>query len=460
MISHQSTARPPALDQVAGYPLLDALLGRRSRRFGRGMQVGGGPLSYASQYPPQPLTELEEALLVFAACGFTGFALADLDYAPGQGGNMLTGLLGRTIASPDAVDAVSLVVTNDEATYLIKRPQDFDPAEIPALVQLAKDNDFIELYRRMRVKTADDRAAPPVVPGFNFNINKWSLYAPGSTYFIFINAMTAAYINVLLEVFDPSMGLYAIDERNFFQPAGVGPFAKSRGGPLDDDLASGRIFTIQAIEMSLVESISIEQGMQHQNLALMAQALGLGGFPNYARHEYGWFEALGFRMGSMPGSRYVGASRILSFILALLGRDQPYPYPLGLERDGNILLKPYCPPYYPTMTDAVEAFVAFKFGPRGMRLDQKDTTAWKDPIAVTDRIPRVNDTAIAATIGYCEYIFNRYGRFPAYSAPFRTMLGYQATHVDVDFYDRFYIPDALTETQRRHQERWHAHDVP
>ena len=41
----------------------------------------------------------------------------------------------------------------------------------------------------------------------------------------------------------------------------------------------------------------------------------------------------------------------------------------------------------------------------------------------------------------------RYGRFPAYSAPFRTVLGYQATHVDVEFYDCFYRPEALTATQ-------------
>jgi len=43
----------------------------------------------------------------------------------------------------------------------------------------------------------------------------------------------------------------------------------------------------------------------------------------------------------------------------------------------------------------------------------------------------------------------------ASSAPFRTVLGHQATHVEVDFYDRFYHPDALSETQRQHTDRWH-----
>ena len=70
-------------------------------------------------------------------------------------------------------------------------------------------------------------------------------------------------------------------------------------------------------------------------------------------------------------------------------------------------------------------------------------------------IPGPSKQAIAATVAYCEYIYERYGRFPAYSAPFRTIMGYQATHVDEDFYDRFYRPEALSETQRSHQARWH-----
>jgi hypothetical protein len=438
---------------VAGYPLLDALRGRRSRRFGRGMSIGAGPLAYRSQYAPQPLTETEEATLAFAACGITGYDLADLDYGLGQGGSMLAGLVGRTVASPDAINAVSLVITNDDATYLLKRPQDFTPAEIPDLIRLVDQNDLLELYRRNRVKVLNRRAAPPVQPGYNFNINKWALYAQGGTYFLPINSMTAAYINVLLEAFDPEMGLFGLDERNFFQPAGIGRFAKSKGGALDNSLTGGRVFTVQGIEMTLVESISIEQGMLLQNIGLMTQAMGLGGFPNFARHEYAWFEALGFRMGSMPGSRYAGAPGFLSFILGLLGRDQPYPYPLGLERDREVLLRPYCPPYYPTMKAAVEAVVEYKFGPGGVyRSGEGD---WKDPSGVTSRITPPSDAAIDATIAYCEYLYKRYGRFPAYSAPFRTMLGYQVTHVDVDFYDRFYRPEALTATQREHQAQWH-----
>lgn len=453
-MEHQMT-RPTLGERLEQYPLLDALLDRRSRRFGPGMKIESGPFAYTSQHPPLPLDEDEIAALAFAACGVTGYALADLAYGQGDGGNMLAGLLGRTVASPDAMNCISVVVTNDEATYLLKRPQDFAPSEYPALVELARQGELTELYRRSRVKLADGRAAPPVIPGYNFNINKWSLYAPGGTYFVPIAETTAIYINAVLEAFTEEMGIFVLDERANFMPAGIGKFAKSKGGHLTDDPKKQRVATIQAIELSLAEAGAIEQGMVLQNLGLMTQALGLGGFPNFARHEWGWFEAVGFRMGKMPGSKYLGASPLITTILGWLGRDQQISYPVGLERGSQVLLKPYCPPYYKTMREAVLAYVDYKFGSQGIWRGGAAHSAWRDPAGATRQIPRVPDQAIEATIAYCEYIYQRYGRFPAYTSPFRTVLGYQATHVDVDFYDRFYRPDALSDTQRDHG-RWHG----
>ncbi|MEO5802380.1 MAG: hypothetical protein ABIR24_02535, partial [Verrucomicrobiota bacterium] len=60
------------------YSLLDAMRDRRSRRFGLGMKNEGGALAYQSRFSPKPLSEKEEAALAFAACGITGYALADL----------------------------------------------------------------------------------------------------------------------------------------------------------------------------------------------------------------------------------------------------------------------------------------------------------------------------------------------------------------------------------------------
>ena len=214
--------------------LFEALLNRRSRRFGLGMSIPAGPLQYTSARKPVPLTEEEEAALAFAASGITGYALADLSYDDGQGGSMLAGRLGRTIASADAVNTSAVIVTNDRATYLLKRPQDFPSAELPTLIKLAREGALLDLYRRSRIKLSDGRTAPPLDAQHNFSINQWSLYAPGTTYFLPVIETTALTINALLELFDPAMGVFVRDERAWFRPAGLGAFARIRGGHLHD----------------------------------------------------------------------------------------------------------------------------------------------------------------------------------------------------------------------------------
>jgi hypothetical protein len=262
--------------------------------------------------------------------------------------------------------------------------------------------------------------------------------------------MTLLYINALLEVFEPPMSVLILDERAQLRPAGLGRFTK-RADALG---GAGRLATIQAIETALVQGLAIEQGMMVQNLGLAAQALGLGGFPNFAVHESGWFEALGFRMGSLPASRYLDVGPLLRTGARVLRRDAPVAYPLGLERDGATL-RPYCPPAYPSMEAAVRAVVASKFGPDGAFRGGARVSGWRDPAAASARIAGPSERAVDAVIAYCEYVPVRYGRFPATVAPFRTMLGFQATHVDEGFYERYFAPEALSDTQRGHMRAWH-----
>jgi hypothetical protein len=428
--------------------LFEVLLHRRSRRLGLGMSIPAGPFQYTSPHAPVPLTEDEEAALAFAACGVTGYALADLSYGAGEGGSMLAGRLGRTVASPDAVNAVSVLVTNDRGAWLLKRPQDFAPAEFLELVSLAQKGALTDLYKRARIQLSANRTAPPVDPGHNFSINRWSLYAPGTTYFLPVIETTALTINALLELFGEDMGVFLRDERASFRAAGVGRFARSKGGHLHDEPRELRSATIQMMEMSLLESMATEHGMVLQNLALMTEALGLGGFPNFARHEYSWFKAAGFRMQSMPAIRYAGAPRFLATVARWLGKDPVLEYPVGLEQDNQVLLKPFCPPYYKSMEDAVRAFVQTKFGEDGAYRGGVQQSAWRDPVAFVAKVPAPSPEAVRATMAYCDYVLRRYGRFPSYTAPFRTVIGFQVCRVDVDFYDRFYEPEALPDSVR------------
>ena len=443
-------------DEWAGYPLLDALRDRRSRRFGRGMEMASGPLAYTSERSGLPLSEDEEAALAFAACGVTGSALVELDYEPGGGGTIIAGLLGRTVASGDAIHTISVAVTNDEATCLLKRPQDFAPQEIPEIVALARQGELTELYRKSRVCLKAGRVAPPLEPLFNLDVNRWSLYDPASSYFLPIAELTLLYVNGVLEIFGETAGVFLVDERAGFRPAGVKPWARSRGGHLYDDPNDERVLTIQQVEGLVSEFVTIEQGMVLQNLALMTQALGLGGFPHWAAHPFGWLEALGFEMERPPASRYLGMPKILATAARLLKKDPPIGLATWLERDGEVLLHPYCPPFYATMEEAVRAVVDLKFGRAGILRDGAAQGAWREPERIAAASQRPSNAAIDATIAYCDYVYRRYGRFPAYPPPFRTVLGYQVGHVDVDFYDRYYKPEALSDTQRRHMERWHS----
>jgi hypothetical protein len=290
------------------------------------------------------------------------------------------------------------------------------------------------------------RTAPPLDSGHNFSINRWSLYAPGTTYFLPIIETTALTINALLELFGEDMEVFLRDERAWFRPAGVGRFARSKGGHLHDEPRDLRSATIQMMESSLLESMATEHGMVLQNLALMTEALGLGGFPNFARHEYSWFKAAAFRMHSMGASRYAGAPRLMSALARWLGKDPVLEYPVGLEQGNKVLLKPFCPPYYKSMEDAVRAFVETKFGKDGIYRGGMEQGAWRGSCA--DKIPAPSEAAVQATTAYCDYVFRRYGRFPAYTAPFRTVIGFQVCRVDVDFYDRFYEAETLPNSVR------------
>jgi hypothetical protein len=449
-MSREAPDRSPAIDdRLAHYPLLDALLGRRSRRFGQGFRLNGGPLAFASQAPPRPLTLDEEAALAFAACGITGPVLAELPYQTGDlpaagGGNIMSHFVGRTVASGDAAHNNAVVVINDDGTWLLKRPQDYPRAAIAELAQAARERRLVELYERGRLRLADRRVdvprEPPHVPPFN----KWSANLPGTTYFLPVAELTLMTLTVLLAAFGEEFSYYILDERHGYRPAGLGRFARSKGGHLDDDPRHGRVGTVGAIETWVCEFAAIEQGGILQNLGLMAQALGLGGFPHFAAHPYGWMDALGFRMQALPFSRLIGAGPALAVLLRLLGKDLPVPTAVGLERAGAVLMKPFCPPYYRDMAEAVRAFVDYKFAAgTGTFRDGGAATAWRDGAAVQRGIPTYSDQAIAATIAYCEYIYGRYGRFPASCGPFRTVLAYQAHHLDATFYDTFYRPEAL-----------------
>src|SRR5262245_48214892 len=183
------------LRELPGYPLLDALLHRRSRRFSLGMNMTAAPLAFRSASEPLPLAAAEEAALAFAACGVTGHALAELPYTNSGddalgGGNVITHFVARSVPSGDAIHAVAMVVINDGGAWLLRRPQEYPRSEIPQLVQAARDTQLVQLYTQARTRIADHRPQVPRevphVPPFNTA----STNLDGTTVFVPITELT------------------------------------------------------------------------------------------------------------------------------------------------------------------------------------------------------------------------------------------------------------------------------
>ncbi len=68
-----SARQREALAELASFPLLDAIFGRRSRRFPMGGEIPDGPLAYHSEHQHVPLSQLETMLILAVMTGTTGW---------------------------------------------------------------------------------------------------------------------------------------------------------------------------------------------------------------------------------------------------------------------------------------------------------------------------------------------------------------------------------------------------
>lgn len=107
------------------YSLFDAIFHRRSRRVMRGIKaVHAGSLTYRSRKEPEPLSELEEALLI-AATGTTGITPPDRPFQDEEGRPILgapnLSFTGRAAGSTDNAQATHFFLINDAGTYFLRR---------------------------------------------------------------------------------------------------------------------------------------------------------------------------------------------------------------------------------------------------------------------------------------------------------------------------------------------------
>jgi hypothetical protein len=413
-----------------------------------------GPLKYpepsGNHSTQEPLSETQEACLALAAVGIVGKSVADVPFADSAmgGGNILSSLVSRTAISPDAAHTVSLIVINDDNVHFVRRPQNFS-SDAPGLRALFEHGDNIRwedgewenevrgVYRSMCVtldtkrRTISDER--PHVPTFN----RWASNKPGTTYFLPVIELSELYLNALFAGLNPNAGYFLLDASNRLAPAGLAPYAKSEGGWLDDHANGDKVTTLDALDTAVAMFASVELGACLQNLSLMAMALGLGGWPHYAAGTK-WMQELGFDGVRLRSSQVLGLPPDVAATLRLLDKDTPVWSPTGLKdpdpkSKGEYLIKPFCPPCYASMKAAVEAFQERKFG-KGGTLRQPGR--WKE--ALKPPIPEYEPRLTRAAVEHAEYVFDRYGRFPAKFGPLATLTAFQAHRLDASFYEAKY----------------------
>src|SRR6478752_2427599 len=146
------------LDALLKRPLVEAIWRRRTHRVSQGSTVLAGTMSYQSPHEREPLSDIEEAMLI-AVTGATGLTMPDRpfeDPATHQPIMAKPNLVmeGRTAGSPDNAQGTHFFMINDSGTYFIRKlpPAPQEPFDAETLAALAA---------RSKVKVLDHRLDVP-----------------------------------------------------------------------------------------------------------------------------------------------------------------------------------------------------------------------------------------------------------------------------------------------------------
>lgn len=429
------------VEEAWNFSLFDAIMNRRSRRFGLGMEITEGPNKFKSQHDPMPLDEVEEALLIGAGTGVTGLNLGDLPWAArpeniedvqtwcGEG-NTLVEYAGRSWPSACAAHGTELFYTNDDGVYLLKLRE----AQASKLCEYEGKSDrdkLVEFVRDNRVKLFDGRLDIPRNAGSISSFNLWNMNKPGTTLFMPVTDITEEYINVIM--LDADFGQYIVDDRNGNRPTCDEKWI--REGWVDTPIP------LTMLETTLMAAIGGSEGaFIGHNIALALQAMGLGGW------LFGGATAF-VVMGGTPAGQGLG------FHFESNPKNPgSFSVPVGI--DGGF--ESYRPPYYKDMDAAVDAIVARKFGPKGeLNPFSGKQAPYKNATDFLRQIPRTPEKSIQIAKETCRYIWENYGTFPAVVPPMVLLYYIQAQHCELDFYDQFYPNGAYLKTHKHHMDKWH-----
>ena len=421
---------PPGLADVTDFGLVEALYGRRSRRFSMGVTSPDNPLGYASKHEPVPLTEVEELVVLNSMAGNTGWHSSIKGspiYAP-HVSNYSAAAGGRAMPSAAGYHTSELFFTNDNGTYM------FPTRDAPALVDGTPRQRGVAGRRARGARQAHREAQRPADPdaaprAVHHRPQHLVRERPGSTLIIPVGDVAQQMIALLCFLVQNRHCIY--DDINDRKIPGLERFADIVD--VDQPARSLSYMETYALTECTAElSCSCFAGM------LMLQAMGLGGWMFDGINRFALYGAM-----DDPEAPGLGFS-------PRPARGLADPQPDGIPG----VYEGLSPPHYPDMRAAVEAFAERKFGPGGPY--NPDTPGpWKDSRRVRSSA-QVHSEEFKDCVGVmAQYIYDTFGKFPGTVPTIFSMTFLQAHHLDIDYYDELFEPDYLLDTHRSHMERWH-----
>lgn len=423
--SSASSSSRQGLAQAAAFPLIEAIHGRRSRRFAKGASIPNGPLAFTSRQAPEPLDPTEQMLLIATVAGSTGWANL-FAHHPGYGGklpNYTTAAGGRSFPSSAGFSTSQFFFTDDTGTYFLPT-RDMTPASSDADKGIAA---WIDAHRARVVKLADGRLKIPAEIPHMEGHNTWCANVPGSTLIFPVADIAQQVILLLLYLVQNGTGIY--DNVNGRPIPGLERYTHR----LNLEVAYPMTF----LEQIALTDVSVEMGTACYAGALTLQALGLGGWMYTGINPFTVLGASGDP--TVPG---------LGFRFEML-EGNPLPHFTGLPG----VFEAHVPPHHADMRAAVEATVRRKFGTGGP-FDPTLSGPYKDNNAVRSGAAPIDAEAVDIATIMADYVFKTFGRFPA-TVPAVFLHTYlQAHRLDTEFYDAHFAPGAYLKTHADHDRNW------
>jgi hypothetical protein len=420
----------PAYKDMIDFGLVEALLGRRSRRFFMGAEIPDGVFAYKSKKKPMPLSEFEK-LLVVAACGgntaWHHMIYRGENYAPHLS-NYAGAAGGRVFPSAAGFHTSQTFFTDDDGLYLLEMRDAQVFAERAGDGSLNLD-EFVSHVEKQVRKIHDGRLQIPSEVPFAEAHNTWVFNKPSTLLVIPVGDLSQHVLFNVLYMLQNGLVLY--DDINKQAIPGIEQF--------NDVVDVNNTWPITFVDQWSLSELTVELGASCYAGVLMLQAMGLGGWMFNGVDPFAMLGASGDPNVPGLGFRYDEDNR------------WPYPNPTGLEG----VMAGYCPPHYPDMRSAVEAACERKFGPGGPF--HPDTPGpWKDSRKVRSAA-KVHDERFKECVALqAQYVYDTFGKFPGTVPSMFLIMYLQAHHLDLDFYDAFYKPGSYLKTHADHMKRWHT----